>query len=72
MKIERTKHKVRCDMPCCKRDAGYALVPQGAMPRNYIYLCEECLSDMYCEIGKIVVPKSPQNVFERDRERRKK
>lgn len=70
MKIIKNDKNVKCAMSGCRRRAEYAVAADKALAGNYIYVCNECMRDMYCEIGKIIVPKSPRSPFGKDAEKR--
>lgn len=63
MKVEDIKNKVRCDMPNCKNMASIKIKKEGFLSFAGLYLCNECMENMYTELAKRIVPKSPVNVF---------
>lgn len=63
MKVEEIKNKVRCDMPNCKNMASVKIKKEGFLSFAGLYLCDECVNEVYAELGKRIVPKSPVNVF---------
>ncbi len=70
MKLEKVTNKVRCDFGLCRKDAAFVATDDGVMPRRRIYLCADCVNDIYKLIGGEIVPKSPINVISRAEKRR--
>ncbi len=70
MKLEKVGNKVRCDIGLCRNDATHVLTGEGVMPRRRVYMCSECMSNIYNVIGCEIVPKSPINVISRAEKRR--
>lgn len=70
MKLEKVSNKVRCDFGLCRNEATRVLTDDGVMPRRRIYLCNNCVNDIYRVIGSELVPKSPINVISRAEKRR--
>lgn len=54
----------------CKADAKYEIVLKKSLLGG-VYLCENCMREIYSEIGKILVPKSPENIIKKKAEVRK-
>ena len=53
MKLERLKHKMRCEMGACGNKAVYAIKMDRAGIRSNIDVCPDCLKKLYdltCEI----------------------
>ncbi len=63
MIIKNVVRKVRCDMPNCKNIADFKVEKSGFFRSVGLNLCNCCINELYSEIGKIVVPKSPENIF---------
>lgn len=72
MKIENVSKKIRCEMPNCKGMAVVKIVKEGFLRTAGLYLCEECEKNLYKELAKRVVPKSPTNVFNKTKGSTKK
>lgn len=68
MKIEQLEVKVRCDAGLCKNYAKYVITDKGVMPGRKIYLCENCANEIYNALGKLFVPKSPENFIKKSRD----
>lgn len=65
MKLEDVKIKIRCDMPNCKSLAEYKLKKDGFLKNAGLFLCKDCLMEIYKTLGVHVVPKSPNNMLNR-------
>lgn len=67
MQVQRLNVKTKCEMPLCKKDAAYQFFVEGGDKRNSLNLCEDCVRELYGQIGKLIVPKSPKNVLNKKR-----
>lgn len=63
MKVVDANIKIRCDMPNCKSMAKYKILNPGFVKNAGLFLCKECLSEMFLAISSITVPKSPNNML---------
>ena len=79
MELVKLNVKVRCDMGLCKNLAAYSIAPsrpKASLPwrreAGGTYICEECLTALYAAIGKVLVPKSPDNMIKKAIKRREK
>jgi len=77
MELVKLNVKARCDMGLCKNIAEYSIAPGGAKAHvpwrreaGGTYICRECLVKLYEAIGKVVVPKSPDNLIKKAIKRR--
>ena len=74
MKLINLSVKARCDMHLCRNLAEYRLDTGGGLPRfmggGGLYLCRDCMRDLYETIGKEIVPKSPDNLIKKAVKRR--
>ena len=63
MKLVESNIKIRCEMPNCKEFAKFKLMKTGFVKNAGLFLCKDCVMDMYAAIGECVVPKSPNNML---------
>ena len=77
MELMKLSVKARCDMGLCKNLAAYSIASGGQKAHlpwrreaGGTYICQECLEKLYAAIGKVLVPKSPDNVIKKAVERR--
>ena len=63
MKIEEITKRIRCEMPNCRNIATLKIKKDGFIKSAGLYICSDCSNDLYEELAKRVVPKSPVNVF---------
>lgn len=63
MQVNKLSVKTKCEMPMCKNYAAYQFVADGGDKRNSLNLCEDCIKELYGQIGKILTPKSPKNML---------
>lgn len=63
MQVQKLNVKTKCEMPLCKNDATYQFSVQGGDKRNSLNLCEDCVRELYGQIGKLITPKSPRNML---------
>ncbi len=69
MKIVIQTNKLKCDMGVCTNMADYSVVPDGVDKSRYINLCKDCMQNLYDATSKILVPKSPKNIYMRNKGR---
>ena len=63
MRLEEVSIKIRCDMPNCKDMAKYKLIKDGFIKNAGLFVCKDCLTDMYKTLGSYITPKSPNNML---------
>lgn len=63
MKIEQIGYKCKCDMPGCKNLSSFALVNKRFLSSQNINMCKDCMQELYKNLAKIIVPKSPKNIM---------
>ena len=69
MKLIKQNVKVRCDMPMCKNIADYTLIAEEKVSKSNINICKDCMEKLYEAIGHELVPKSPENIIKKHRQR---
>lgn len=67
MQVRKLGVKTRCEMPTCKNTAAFQFVAENGDSRNSLNLCEDCIRELYGQIGKILTPKSPKNILNKKR-----
>jgi len=77
MELIKLNVKARCDMGLCKNIAEYSISSSGAKAHlpwrreaGGTYICRECLNELYAAIGRVLVPKSPDNIIKKAVKRR--
>lgn len=63
MNLVDCKIKIKCDMPNCKNFADVKIENEGFVKSIGLYLCKDCMNELYSTIGKHIVPKSPDNML---------
>ena len=63
MKLAEVNLKIRCDIPNCKNMSSYKLIKPGFLKNAGLFLCKDCIKEMYEALGLHIVPKSPTNMF---------
>lgn len=63
MELERTEVKIVCDIPGCMNYADYTLKLRKFWNLGNTNFCKSCLTKMHSEVGKVITPKSPQNIL---------
>lgn len=63
MKLIDTNVKIRCDVPNCKNFASYKLTKTGFLKNAGLFLCKDCIKEIYETLGMHIVPKSPSNML---------
>ena len=63
MKIQDVGYRVSCDIPNCRNEAHIKIEKGGFFKSAGLYLCKECMNDLYSELGSRLVPKSIDNML---------
>lgn len=63
MNIKDVSVKVRCDMPNCKNLASVKVEKEGFFKSAGIFLCKDCMEDLYKNLAPKFIPKSPSNML---------
>jgi len=63
MNIKDVTIKVRCDMPNCKNMATVKVEKEGFFRNVGLFLCKECMEDLYKNLAQRLTPKSPSNML---------
>lgn len=67
MEIKPVKIDIKCDTHGCKNIADYVIQKKKGIIATNMYFCKECLSELYKSIGSVIVPKSPKNMFKKEK-----
>lgn len=65
MIVEKTKVRVKCDASGCDERAEYTIVNRKFVFDGSVYLCGECMNNLYGEIGKFFVPKNLRPIYKK-------
>jgi len=63
MNIVDVNYKIKCDMPNCKNFASIKIEKNGFLKNAGLFLCKNCMNELYNEIGERIVPKSIDNML---------
>ena len=63
MNLQESSIKIKCDMPNCKQMAKFKLQKSGFMKNAGLFLCKDCVKEMYEALASNIVPKSPSNML---------
>jgi hypothetical protein len=63
MTVKELTRKIKCDMPNCRNMAFIKIEKNGFFRGMGIFLCKECMEELYAELGKKITPKSPSNML---------
>ena len=63
MKLDSCNIRIRCEMPNCKEFANFKLGKTGFVKNAGLFLCKQCVKDIYTAIGECIIPKSPSNML---------
>ena len=58
MKIQDLNYRVKCDMPNCNNEAIIKIQKSGFFKSAGLFLCKECMNELYSDLGARIVPKS--------------
>ena len=56
MKVIIQTNKIKCDVGKCRNLAKFSVAPEGVGAGQYINLCEECMRQLYGEMGILLTP----------------
>ncbi|MBQ7712184.1 MAG: hypothetical protein IJT69_00035 [Clostridia bacterium] len=75
MELTKLSVNARCDMHLCPNLAAYRIrTGKGSVSRfvggGGLYLCPDCLRELYETVGRELVPKSPDNLIKKAIKRR--
>ena len=59
--IQKSIRRNKCNV--CLQSSEYVILVKKQKITSKIYLCGECLKDMYFDLSKFVVPRSPRNIL---------
>ena len=65
MLVQKAKTRIKCDASGCDNICNYAIVNRKFVFDGSVYLCEQCLNELYGEIGKYMIPKNVKPVYKR-------
>lgn len=63
MVVEKTLGRLKCDASGCNNMAQYTILNKKFIFDGNVYLCEDCMKELYGEIGKYIVPKSIKPIY---------
>ena len=63
--VEKAKVKIKCDASACSNLCNYVIVNKKFVFDGSIYLCENCMNELYGEIGKYFIPKNVKPIFKK-------
>lgn len=63
MNIQDINYRVGCDMPNCRNEAQIKIHKSGFFKSAGMYLCKQCMNELYSELGSRIVPKSIENML---------
>ena len=69
MKMEECHNQLKCDFYGCKNMAKYAFSTKGFIRRELVF-CEDCMKKMHECISKVIVPKSVEAPYKRNKKER--
>ena len=72
MEIIPNSKKINCEIVGCKNIANFAIKYKKSFINNGLFLCKNCLNDLYVSIGAHIVPKSPINMLNTEKRKEKK
>ncbi len=70
MEVTKLNVKARCDMHLCRGPAIYKVAGVKGFGGSGLYLCSNCLTELYEALGRVIVPKSPDNLIKKAVKRR--
>ena len=72
MIVSKNSKKLKCDISGCNMIADYVIEYKKGFRANGLYVCKDCMKNMYESMGKFIVPKSPVNILNLDKKKEKR
>ena len=63
MLVEKAVKRVKCDASGCMNRCDYVIINKRFVFDGNIYLCNNCLNELYGEISRYIVPKSIKPIY---------
>ena len=63
MKIQDISYRVNCDMPNCRNEAVIKIEKNGFFKSAGMFLCKDCMCELYENLAQRIVPKSLDNML---------
>jgi len=65
MLVEKAKVKVKCDHSGCDNPCDFVIVNKRFIFDGNVYLCSDCMNELYGEIGKFMIPKNVKPIYKK-------
>ena len=65
MTVEKSRTKVKCDGSGCQNLCEYTIINKRFIFDGNVYLCKNCMNELYGEIGKFMLPKNLKPVYKK-------
>lgn len=65
MQVELAKTKVKCDASGCNERCEYVIINKRFVFDGSVYLCKQCMNELYSEIGKYFIPKNIKPIYKK-------
>lgn len=65
MLVQTAKTKIKCDASGCENLCNYQIVNKRFVFDGSVYLCANCLNELYGEIGKFMTPKNLKPIYKK-------
>lgn len=65
MYLEKVENKVKCDASGCPNISEFRVVNKKFVFSGSVYLCKDCLEELYSMISRFITPKSPKPIFKK-------
>ena len=66
MIVEKAKTRVKCDASGCNNLCDYTIINKRFIFDGNVYLCSNCLNELYGEIGKFIKPRSIKPIYKKE------
>lgn len=68
MELKKNERKMKCDIAGCKNISDYVFEFKKQFLAGNMYVCKNCMQQMYGLMGKELVPPSIKNVYKKNNE----
>lgn len=70
MEIIECNGHVKCELGACRKRATRAVEFDHIGIRGRLYMCDECMNELYAAMGRTLIPKSVETAKKKTKEKK--